>query len=204
VFVEGVSVNDLKKGPGHYPQTPLPGQEGNAGLAGHRTTYGAPFSNIDALEPGDEITINTVQGTFTYAVRGQEIVSPSAIEVLDDGHWTLDGRVVENTLTLTACHPRYSAAERIIVWAELVGNPAPTTPRPEGAVSSLDDSGDKASRWPAVLWGIVCAIIWVLAWAVGRQYRKLKWPSYAVGVLPFLVALFFFFENFSRLLPSNY
>src|SRR5687768_10126845 len=82
-FVEGVSVNDLKEGPGHYPETPLPGQAGNSAIAGHRTTYGAPFGNVDQLTPrddttstpGDEITVITVQGTFRYEVRQIEIVS---------------------------------------------------------------------------------------------------------------------------------
>jgi sortase A len=65
IVVEGISLQDLKKGPGHYPETPLPGQEGNAAIAGHRTTYGAPFHRLDELEPGDEITVTTVQGEFT-------------------------------------------------------------------------------------------------------------------------------------------
>ncbi len=68
VIVEGVSKVDLKKGPGHYPGTPLPGQAGNVGIAGHRTTYGAPFNRIDELVPGDEINIVTTQGPFTYEV----------------------------------------------------------------------------------------------------------------------------------------
>ena len=76
IVVEGVSLADLKKGPGHYPETPLPGQEGNAAIAGHRTTYGAPFHRLDELEPGDEITVTTVQGEFTYEVTETHIVSP--------------------------------------------------------------------------------------------------------------------------------
>ena len=61
-----MALPDLKKGPGHYPESPLPGQEGNAAIAGHRTTYGAPFNRIDELEPGDEIHVETIQGSFTY------------------------------------------------------------------------------------------------------------------------------------------
>ena len=68
VIVEGVTKADLKKGPGHYPGTPLPGQKGNSGIAGHRTTYGAPFNRIDELVPGDEIKVATPQGEFTYEV----------------------------------------------------------------------------------------------------------------------------------------
>ena len=129
--VEGVRVGDLRKGPGHYPTTPLPGQAGNAAIAGHRTTYGAPFGEIDKVLPDDEIIITTIQGEFTYRVlaqgegHGHLIVAPTAVEVLDQ-----DFSEHPNRLTLTACHPKGSARQRIIVIAELVGEPAPTYPRP--------------------------------------------------------------------------
>lgn len=129
--VEGVRVGDLRKGPGHYPTTPLPGQAGNAAIAGHRTTYGAPFGEIDKVLPDDEIIITTIQGEFTYRVlpqgegHGHLIVAPTAVEVLDQ-----DFSEHPNRLTLTACHPKGSARQRIIVVAELVGEPAPTYPRP--------------------------------------------------------------------------
>lgn len=125
--VEGVRVSDLRKGPGHYPNTPLPGQAGNAAIAGHRTTYGAPFGDIDQLEPGNQIFVETIQGRFVYQVvaqgegHGHIIVSPSAIEVLDQ-----DFSMHPNRLTLTACHPKGSARQRIIVVAELVGKPVPS------------------------------------------------------------------------------
>ncbi len=132
ITVAGVSVEDLRKGPGHYSSTPNPGQAGNSAIAGHRTTYGAPFHRIDELNPGDEIIVQTIQGTFTYLVReniapdgsakGHFIVSPSDT-------WVLGQESGENLLTLTACHPKYSARQRIIVQAELVGEPAPTIPR---------------------------------------------------------------------------
>ena len=117
--VEGVGDGDLHNGPGHYPATPLPGQKGNAAIAGHRTTYGAPFANIDELVPGDTIKVTTLQGTFTYAVIPQDdgsghlIVNPNQTEVLDD--------VGDNRLTLTACHPKYSASQRIVVVCEAPG-----------------------------------------------------------------------------------
>ena len=124
-------------------------------------------------------------------------------------------------LTLTACHPKFSARERIVVGAELVGDPAPPTPTTTIPVEqqpdpgeTVDDepvledvaglSGDRAGAWPAIWWAVVCAAIWLAAWAFGRWRRALKWPAYAVGLLPFLVCLFFFFEDFSRLLPANY
>jgi sortase A len=211
VVVEGVSVSDLKKGPGHYPETPLPGQEGNAAIAGHRTTYGAPFNRIDELMPGDEVFVQTVQGRFRYLVRatdeegqiledqegsdGHFVVKPTQVEVLEDKD--------DNRLTLTACHPKYSARERIIVVAELgpdqAAQPAQTTRRP----LSLDDlDGQRGALLPVILLGLLCAAIWVFSWAMGRLWRK--WPSYALCLPFFLVALYFFFEDVSRFVPSNY
>jgi sortase A len=134
--VEGVRRDDLKKGPGHYPTTPWPGQLGNAAIAGHRTTYGAPFNRLDELEVGDEIHVTDISGQFTYRVTQQLVVSPSDVEVLAPPE---DPTVA--LLTLTTCHPKYSASERLIIQAELVGEPigapvapapAPTPPAPVG------------------------------------------------------------------------
>ncbi len=211
--VEGVGVPELKKGPGHYPETPLPGQEGNAAIAGHRTTYGAPFNRIDELQPGDEIFVQTVQGRFRYLVRatdedgeiledqeaegadGHFIVKPSQVEVIEDKG--------DDRLTLTACHPKYSARERIVVVAELGPDQAAQPAQTSGAPLSLDGiDGEQGASLPAILLGLLCAAIWVFAWALGRLWRR--WPAYGVGLPFFLVGLFFFFEEFSRLLPSNY
>lgn len=130
--VSGVGTDPLRNGPGHYPGTPLPGMGGNAGIAGHRTTWGAPFNRIDELDPGDLITVQTVQGRFEYRVMEQEngkghfIVTPDRVDVLSQGFTDRPNR-----LTLTACHPKFSARQRIIVVAELIGAPAPTIPRPD-------------------------------------------------------------------------
>ena len=206
IVVEGVSLSDLKKGPGHYPETPLPGQEGNAAIAGHRTTYGAPFNRIDELEPGDEIIVETVQGRFRYVMRQQLVVSPSQVEVLEQG--------TENLLTLTACHPEYSARERIVVVAELElepgETPAPPPERParevdedQRTLQALDDiDGASGASWPAIALGGACALIWLVTWLIGRRWRR--WPAYLVGTPIFLVTLFFFFEEFSRLLPADF
>jgi len=233
--VEGVADGDLHNGPGHYPATPLPGQQGNAAVAGHRTTYGAPFASIDELHAvdsshtkGSVITVTTVQGTFHYEViscgawmdartkaagldklpagiqcddpaSGHIIVSPSAIQVLDQ-------IPNENLLTLTACHPKYSASKRIVVFARLAGDEVakPATPRAVDAPKPVLDSlsGKRAPKLPAILYGLLCAAIWIAAWRIGKLWRK--WPAYFIGFPIFLIALFFFFENFSRLLPSNY
>jgi sortase A len=112
VFVEGTGSSDLRKGPGHYPATPLPGQRGTVAIAGHRTTYGAPFHDLDDLEDGDEIEVEMPYGRFTYRVERTRIVAPTATWVTR--------RVGHDQLVLSACHPLYSAAQRIIVFARLV------------------------------------------------------------------------------------
>ena len=115
VVIEGVRPDDLEMGPGHMPWTPLPGQPGNAVISGHRVTHGRPFFDLDQLGPGDEIVVETAIGVHTYQVRSTEIVTPTDVWVTNPrrGAW----------LTLTTCHPRYSASERYIVFAELVDGP---------------------------------------------------------------------------------
>ena len=122
IVVEGTDVDALRKGPGHYSWTPMPGQPGNASIAGHRTTYGAPFANIGNLRPGDRITVQTAQGEFIYEVLAQDsptkgylIVSPDRVDLLRDKG--------SNLLTLTSCHPRFSNRQRIVVQAKLLGDP---------------------------------------------------------------------------------
>lgn len=102
---------NLKKGPGHVPGTSLPGEPGNCVISGHRTTYGAPFRDIDRLEPGDPVFLRTPRGEFEYRVVDQKVVMPSDLEVL--------APTPEPTLTLTACHPRFSASRRLVVTARL-------------------------------------------------------------------------------------
>ncbi|HUH07982.1 MAG TPA: class E sortase [Egibacteraceae bacterium] len=115
--VEGVTLGVLTKGPGHYPDSALPGQPGNFAVAGHRTTYGAPFMHLDALVPGDEIHVTDRTGaSHVYRVVQQQIVKPWDTWVI--GADPL-GRAT-SMLTLTTCHPRFSAKERLIVFAELV------------------------------------------------------------------------------------
>ena len=113
IVVAGVGREDLKKGPGHYPQTPMPGQLGNSAIAGHRTTYGGPFLHLDELEPGDEILINTPYGEYVYLTTRTEIVAADDWQVIA----TVDPTMA--TLSLTTCHPIGTASERMIVHAEL-------------------------------------------------------------------------------------
>lgn len=115
VLFEGVDRATLKNGPGHMPWTPLPGQPGNAVVSGHRTTYGAPFFDLDRLTEGDRIIVETALGSHTYEVRSVEIVAPTDVWVTDPkrGAW----------LTLTTCHPKFSARQRLIIVAELIEGP---------------------------------------------------------------------------------
>ena len=110
--VQGTDTDSLRKGPGHYPATSFPGEGGTVAIAGHRTTYGAPFNQIDKLKPGDEIVLDMPYGKFTYAVQKTKIVDPTDLAVVD----RVPGA---EQLVLSACHPLYSASQRIIVFARL-------------------------------------------------------------------------------------
>jgi sortase A len=111
VVVQGTDTASLEKGPGHYPATAFPGLGQTVAIAGHRTTYLAPFRHIDALKPGDEIVLEMPYGRFTYVVQFHRIVLPTAL-------WVTRNMGYER-LVLSACNPLYSAAQRIIVFAKL-------------------------------------------------------------------------------------
>ena len=118
VVVAGTDKASLRSGPGHYPGTPLPGAHGTVAIAGHRTTYGAPFRKVDKLARGDRLEVKMPYGTFVYRVEQTRIVAPTAIWVTR--------RTSYDRLVLSACHPLYSAAQRIVVFARLVDS------RPKG------------------------------------------------------------------------
>lgn len=233
-MVEGIQRDHLRDGPGHYPTSPLPGQPGNSAVAGHRTTYGEPFADIDLLSPGDEIVMTTLQGVFTYKVmphtspEGEEvghfIVTPQQVEILQD--------YGDNRLTLTACHPKYSARQRIVVTALLVEAPAPVTPTTvppvdnaevasedavelrgdelaldEGNVVGIDENALSESlgwnydeRGPTILWGLVTAIIALIAVVVGHLWKR--WASYVLATPVFLSSLFVCFSHLDKFLPA--
>ena len=111
VFVQGTEEADLEKGPGHYPDTGLPGQGKTIGIAGHRTTYLAPFRKIAEIDDGDEVVLDMPYGKFTYRVVKTEVVDPTDVGVVDD--------VGVERVVMTACHPLYSAAQRYVVTADL-------------------------------------------------------------------------------------
>ncbi|HKG02261.1 MAG TPA: class E sortase [Conexibacter sp.] len=111
VVVQGTDSATLRKGPGHYPSTTFPGLPGTVAIAGHRTTYLAPFRNVDELKHGDRVVLTMPYARFTYAVERTQIVRPTALWVTRD--------VGYQRLVLSACHPLYSAAQRIIVFVRL-------------------------------------------------------------------------------------
>ncbi len=219
IVVAGVALSDLRKGPGLYPFSALPGQIGNAAIAGHRTTYGAPFFRVDELTAGDEIILTTVKGTFRYLVTEIKIVKPTDFSVLDT--------TPDATLTLTSCNPRYSSRQRIVVKAKLdetkSDDPLPAAvttvqlPADNGTgaeqsadnplVSSVDDSfsagwfSDSSAWFPTILWGAIVGLVAFGFWMLGRHWKR--WAAYLLAVIPFLFVLYFFYENVARLLPPN-
>ncbi len=211
-IVEGVGEAQLQQGPGHYPGTPLPGEAGNAAIAGHRTTYAAPFYDLNELHPGDLIYAQTAQGTFTYSVTQSFTVVPTNVSVLDS--------TAQPTLTLTTCNPRYSAAQRLVVKADLVQS----TPPPGGAPAASSSSAPPAppprqlagetalggtSQGPtlAVVWGVLTALVIT---GLALAARRRSWPRAArLGALTLgtplaLGSLFLFFSHVSTALPGSF
>jgi sortase A len=198
VVVEGTTVPDLRQGPGHYAGSAMPGQLGNAAIAGHRTTYGAPFGDLDQLAPGDTISVRMLTGTWRYQLtRDPFVVSPSQTEVLDP----VPG---EATLTLTTCHPRYSASERLIVQARLAPDQTglPASDQRTQLVLDTGLSGGSESRAPVYLWGLIAAAVGGLWWVLFHRYPR--WTTWLAGAIPFLVVLFVFYTYLERVLPNNY
>jgi sortase A len=144
--VEGVSTPALAKGPGHFPESRLPGQLGNAALAGHRTTHGAPFGDLDRLQDGDQIIVTTLAGRYVYLVTGRTIVSPDEY-----------GKVIPTTdpttatLVLATCHPKWTSSQRLIIFAVLdaSGSSPLTAPSAAGAPSTGSIPGDDSASTSA-------------------------------------------------------
>jgi sortase A len=112
IFVQGTSwAHDLSKGPGHYEQTSVPGLGRTTAIAGHRTTFGAPFRKIDRLRPGDAIVLELPYGTFRYRVLSHKVV--------ESNDWSIIRERGFDQLVLSACHPLYSSSHRWVVFARL-------------------------------------------------------------------------------------
>jgi len=178
--VAGVRLSDLKKGPGLFAGSPLPGQLGNVAIAGHRTTYGAPFGRIDEIHDGDVISLESDNGKFTYIVKGEpRIIAATDIAVAR----TTDPTTA--TLTLVSCHPKWTASQRIIVVATLDSSIAPTQATPLASPASLQQPIRDGWFHDSAAWPLVLLLVYVLA------------------IVLFVPILFFFFTGLSRLLPTN-
>ena len=198
--VEGVSEAALREGPGHYPGTPMPGEPGNVAIAGHRTTYGAPFYNLDSLQPGDEILLTNKAGKqFHYTVSSSQVVKPSDVGVI--------GPTKDNRLTLTTCNPRFSATTRLVVVAMLTDapvTPASTAAPPVIKAAAINLGAGTRSAWPpSIVYGLIALGLWTgfRVWSSTRRRRR--WMPILVGIPLCLIPLWFLFENVIRLLPSN-
>lgn len=224
IVVEGITPKDLRRGPGHFPKTPLPGELGNSAIAGHRTSYDAPFGNLNTIAIDDVIYITTPKGKFAYTVKEVSIVAPDKTSILAN-----TPKVA--TLTLITCHPRFSTSQRLIVSAELsTSSPttAPaiaatptttpqvveTTPPEEIAEVSANDFGRWFSDTSAIFPTLLCGAL-LFAIATSRKFlrkrisgrvtsrRIASMTTYALISVPFLVTLFFFYRYINLLLPAG-
>ena len=205
IVVEGTNTQDLRKGPGHYTGTPLPGQAGNAAIAGHRTTYGHPFYNLDGVAVGDPIVLTTAQGIFVYDTVQSEVVAPDDNTVLRNS--------TANTLTLTTCNPRFSASSRLVVVARLAhsklfsgviaAKAKPAKAAKEKATSGALAGNSNGQTLTAVLWGIIVLGVGALVLFLAHWFRRWRWLIWGVGGLVVLVLLYFFFAAITPLLPAS-
>jgi len=201
VVVQGTAAQDLRKGPGHYVGTPLPGEAGNVGIAGHRTTYGHPFYNLNELQKGDRIVLTTFQGVFVYDTIRTEVVSPS------------DGNVLKPAfgayLTLTTCNPRFSASTRLVVFAKLAHSQLfPNSGLPAGSVGKAQNNdlagNTNGTVLTVVLWGLVVVAAGGLDLLLAHFFRRRRWLIWGIGVIGVLVLLYFFFNAITPLLPASF
>ena len=142
--LEGTSRDILQDGIGHYDGTVLPGEVGNFAVAGHRTTYGRPFHDIDTLRTGDLIVVETKTAYSVYAVKRHEIVAPTDVQVVAPVPDKPGVKPTERWMTMTACHPKYSAAQRYVVFAQLVKTYPHADGLPAGTLTVPLSSSKKA------------------------------------------------------------
>ncbi len=218
-IIEGAGEAQLQQGPGHYAGTSLPGEAGNAAIAGHRTTYAHPFYNLNLMQPGDLVYIQTAQGLFAYEVSYSKIVPPSDVSVLDPS--TLP------ELTLTTCNPRYSATTRLVVVALLKTSvtsssftsttTATTTPGKEadlptalaggdGGIGGIGGISTIGQVKLALLWGALTAVaLWLAVLGWRRIVRRpWAWSVLGVGLPVAVVLLLVCFQHVSLALPETF
>lgn len=136
-IVEGVSLADLARGVGHYPQTVGPGAVGNFAVAGHRATHGEPFRNLNRVRPGDVVVVETKDTWFTYVVDRTRIVAPTDVWVIDPVPGRPKATPTQKLITLTTCNPRWASTQRLIIWGHL----QTARPRTDGPPPVLTAAG---------------------------------------------------------------
>ena len=213
--VEGTDEANLRRGPGHYAGTAYPGQIGNVAIAGHRTTYGAPFFELNQMKVGDKILLTDLNDrTWVYIVdQAPVVVSPDDSSVLDPTTFA--------QLTLTTCNPRFSATSRLIVFAKLQGRAtvvtithpaqAVSTPlqlqanEPPATLSSDNLGKGRSSAWtPSILYGLLVIAFWAgTRLAINRTRKWYRLGAYTLGIAICLIPLWFCFENVILLLPQS-
>jgi LPXTG-site transpeptidase (sortase) family protein len=197
--VSGTTATDLSRGPGLYVGTALPGQAGNVGIAGHRTTHGAPFNRLGDLKPGDKIVLTTTWGEhLTYVVSGIPVaVSPNDVAVLN--------YFGDNRITLTTCTPEYSSAQRLIAVGKLEDHTTAPLP-PAGHVEyHIVDAGTASWNWallPAV--GVELCLLVLL----GLSYRRIgtwfgRHAKWFVLVPVWVAGLYLLFDTLTSFLPDT-
>jgi sortase A len=202
IVVEGTNTPDLRKGPGHYIGTPLPGEDGNASIAGHRTTYGHPFYNLDGVKVGDPIVLTTLQGIFVYDATKSFVVSPNDTTVIQNS--------LANQLTLTTCNPRFSASTRLVVVASLAHSQLfPNSSLPTAKLHADPKSGDLAGNsnvelTQTLFWGFLVLVLLGSILYTAWRFRRQRWMIWGVGTVGVLVLLWFFFGAISPLLPASF
>ncbi len=199
VVVEGSSAQQLRAAPGHLRGSPRPGQKGNVVIAGKRTTYGGPFSDLHELEPGNRIELGTASGTFRYVVEDVETLTPEKDEDVVAG-------TEENRLTLITADPPFRAAERLVVVARFDGEAegAPLQSIPAGLEVGADELGlgRDATAMPSVLLFGVFAVLSGLGFAWARP-RWTTWALWAVFVPIWMAIGVMLFENSLRWFPAT-
>lgn len=200
IVVEGTAEQDLEKGPGHYAGTAMPGQAGNVAIAGHRTTYGAPFFHLNDLVAGDTIYLTTDSGEqLTYVVQHKAVpVSPKDLSVLN--------YVGDNRLTLTTCNPEFSASQRLVAVAFLQGalNRATGT-QPATVVQREVTTGFSGWRWSYLPeCAVLLALLVVLALAHGKFGTRLgRLGRWLIFTPIWLAGLYLLFSALGNLLPAS-
>lgn len=195
-LLEGTAPSDLERGVGHFRSTTMPGGPGNVVVAGRRTTFGAPFRDLDELVFNDAITVATRRGIFTYFVTEVRVVKPGKPDVVTA---TLDNR-----LTLVTSNPPYVAADRLAVIAELEGDPVAMPVQAGPVIMGRDEmglSGDASALAPLILLAQLLAVAFAFAFFAYR--RRVGKVVYVVAAPVLLVVLILAFDQLNRLLPGT-